>query len=139
MDIGNKSTLNFHDKRITVIGMGLSGLGAAKLAKHFGAQVLISDPGNSDTMKLAAKECHSIGIKVEIGGHTNRIYSADLWVVSPGVPKEAKIIQKALSQSIPVVGEIEFASWFTSAPILAVTGSNGKTTTASALAHMCLD
>ena len=84
-----------------------------------------------------ASQLRQKGIKCETGQHSNQIYDANLWVVSPGIPKEADIIIEAQKYNIPIVGEIEFASWFTETPIIAVTGSNGKTTTVHILAAMC--
>ena len=78
-----------------------------------------------------------MNINVETGMHSDRINEADLWIVSPGVPKDADIILQAQEKNIPIVGEIEFASWFTESPIIAVTGSNGKTTTVTVLVEMC--
>ena len=80
---------------------------------------------------------HFHHIASETGLHSEKIYNADLWVLSPGVPKNEDIVIKAQEKNIPIVGEIEFASWFTESPIVAVTGSNGKTTTAYILTEMC--
>ena len=76
------------------------------------------------------------GIAHESGGHTARAEAADLAVVSPGVPTEAPLVQHFLQVGVPVVSEIEAASWFAGGPIVAITGSNGKTTTTSLLAHL---
>lgn len=128
---------NIKGQRITIIGMARSGLAAAQLAKTLGAEVFVSDQQSSPELKTCLENLSQQNIAGEIGDHSGRIFEADLWVLSPGVPKEATVVQKALQNNIPVVGEIEFASWFTTAPILAVTGSNGKTTTVNILAKMC--
>lgn len=134
MDISNRNTINIKDRNVTIIGLARSGVAAAKLAHELGANVFISDRGEP---KEELIQLNKLGIQGEISGHSEKVYEADLWVISPGVPKESEIILKAQSKKIPVVGEIEFASWFTHAPLLAITGSNGKTTTAHMLYEMC--
>ncbi len=124
-------------KRITVLGMKRSGLAAAKLAKTLRAEVFVSDQQSSPELTACLDSLNKQNITGEIGGHSERVFEADLWILSPGVPKEAQVVQRALQQNIDVVGEIEFASWFTKAPIIAVTGSNGKTTTVHILTAMC--
>ena len=138
IDISVRENINIRDKRITVIGLGLSGLETAKLANHLGARVFVSDSGSTKMISAHAMDLmHSHHIASETGLHSEKIYDADLWILSPGVPKNADIIIKAQEKNIPIVGEIEFASWFTETPIVAVTGSNGKTTTAYILTEMC--
>jgi len=136
MDISKKDKININGSKVTVLGIGRSGIGAARLAKHFGATVFISDAGTKDIFKENLITLSKENIEGEYGGHSDRIYDTDLMVVSPGVPNNAPSIIKALENNIPVVGEIEFGSWFTSDPIVSVTGSNGKTTTVYALLHM---
>ena len=138
IDITVRENINIRDKQVTVIGLGLSGIETAKLANHLGARVFASDSGSSKRVSAHAMDLmHSHHIASETGLHSEKIYDADLWVLSPGVPKNADIVIKAQEKNIPIVGEIEFASWFTESPIVAVTGSNGKTTTAYILAEMC--
>ena len=137
MDIHHRATIDIKGKSISVIGLGLSGSAAAKLAHYAGARVFVSDPGTSLDINMRADEMMQMNISVETGVHSDRINEADLWIVSPGVPKDADIILKAQEKNIPIVGEIEFASWFTESPIIAVTGSNGKTTTVNVLVEMC--
>ncbi len=137
MNIKDRHHINLSGKRITVLGLGRSGISAALLAHHLGGIVFASDPGSSETVQTNVRLLENKGIKCEYGSHTDLIYDADLWVISPGVPKDSAFIKKALDLDIPVVGEIEFTSWFTDAPIIAVTGSNGKTTTVHALTEMC--
>ena len=138
IDITVRENINIRDKQVTVIGLGLSGIETAKLANHLGARVFASDSGSSKRVSAHAMDLmHFHHIASETGLHSEKIYDADLWVLSPGVPKNADIVIKAQEKNIPIVGEIEFASWFTESPIVAVTGSNGKTTTAYILAEMC--
>ena len=137
INITNRKKIDLYDKKITIIGMGLSGMGAAKLANYLGAKVFVSDSSKKNVILHNSMELLSMyHIASETGLHTNRIFDADLWIVSPGIPKSKEIIQKAKKYKIPIVGEIEFASWFTESKIIAVTVSNGKTTTASIIFEM---
>ena len=138
IDITVRENINIRDKQVTVIGLGISGIETAKLANHLGARVFASDSGFSKRISAHAMELmNSHHIASETGLHSEKIFDADLWVISPGVPKNADIVIKAQETNIPIVGEIEFASWFTESPIIAVTGSNGKTTTTYILGTMC--
>jgi len=137
INLNSKEKIDLKDKRISVIGLGLSGTEAAKLANHLGARVFASDPGTGKRVYSHAMDLmHSHHIASETGIHSDEIYDADLWIISPGVPKNSHIVKKAQDKNIPIVGEIEFASWFTNAPIIAITGSNGKTTTSYILSDM---
>ena len=138
INIQTKDAINIYDKSLTVIGMGSSGTHSAILANHLGAKVFISDPGSNDQINKNSMELmHSHHIATETGIHSDRIYDADLWIISPGVPKTSDIIIQAIEKNIPIVGEIEFSSWFTKSPIIAITGSNGKTTTSFIINEMC--
>jgi UDP-N-acetylmuramoylalanine--D-glutamate ligase len=77
-----------------------------------------------------------LNVDYEISGHSNKIYDCDLIVTSPGVPSNAEIILTAIEKGIKVISEIEFASWFCEGKIIAITGTNGKTTTTSLCAHV---
>ena len=137
IDINNKSKIDIMDKRVSIIGLGKSGTEAAKLANHLGAKVFGSDLKSDKKINFNSMELMENHIPSETGIHTDKIYEADLWVISPGIPKNSGIIQKANKYKIPIVGEIEFASWFAKYPIVAVTGSNGKTTSTHILSAMC--
>lgn len=123
------------NERIVILGGGESGTGAALLAKHQGFDVFLSDYGKlKDEHEKVLTENE---ISFETGQHSSElILNADWVVKSPGVPKKAKIIQTIRDKGIPVISEIEFASKFTKKRIVAITGSNGKTTTTSLIAHM---
>ena len=127
-----RSTMNvdLKNKKITVIGMGETGQGASFLANKLGASVLLSE-SNSTAKESFIKNAKNIGIKIENGGHTEKIYDSDLWIISPGVSDKINIVTNAKAKGIKIISEIEFASWFTDKPIIGVTGSNGKTTTVS--------
>lgn len=119
--------MNVVDKHITVIGGARSGLAAAELAREHGAIPFITDSG---MLKSAFKsQVIESGIPYEEGGHSARAKKADFAVISPGVPSDAPLVAELMELGIPVLSEVEFASRFIDAPVIAVTGTNGKTTT----------
>lgn len=121
-------------QKIAILGAGESGVGAALLARRHGLDVLVSDAGKIKPTFL--QELETAGISFEENGHNAKaLSSCDLVVKSPGIPDEAPIV-KQLAIKIPVVSEIEFASWYTKAHITAITGSNGKTTTTLLTGHI---
>lgn len=115
-------------KQLVVLGAGESGIGTALLAIQKGFNVFVSDYGN---IKSKYKDVLiNYEIEWEEGKHTSsKILKADLVMKSPGISDYVPIIKKILSNKIPVISEIEFASKFTSSKIIGITGSNGKTTT----------
>lgn len=122
-------------ERLVILGGGESGVGAALLGKKQGFQVFLSDKGN--LKEEYRNQLIENLIEFEEGKHTEeKIFNADLVIKSPGIPKKADLILQLHSKDIPVVSEIEFASRFTEAKIIAVTGSNGKTTTTSLVYHI---
>ncbi|MCU0469407.1 MAG: UDP-N-acetylmuramoyl-L-alanine--D-glutamate ligase [Arcicella sp.] len=122
-------------KKIVILGGGESGVGAALLAKAKGFKVFLSDKGSLSAQYkeiLANNE-----IPFEEGEHTeNQILDADEVIKSPGIPDKVALIQKLHSLKIPVISEIEFAARYTKAKIVAITGSNGKTTTTLLTYHI---
>lgn len=122
-------------KRLVVLGGGESGVGTAILGKKENFDVFLSDMGSIKPKYKAMLEEH--GIAYEEGQHTEElILNADLVMKSPGIPKKAALIQKLKGKGISVISEIEFASRYTDAKIIAITGSNGKTTTSSLMYHI---
>lgn len=121
--------------KIVILGGGESGFGAAYLAKSKGFEVFVSDKGKiKDKYKVLFEENK---IEYEEESHDEeRVLSADWVVKSPGIPKKAEIINKIKQKGIRLSSEIEFASEFTEAKIIAITGSNGKTTTTSLIYHI---
>lgn len=131
--------------RVAVIGLARSGYAAAQLAARLGYQVKVSDdgsgakahPGQGERQARMAEQLRAQGIWVELGGHTTAcIEGVDLVVTSPGVPEHALPLQWARSLGIPVISEIEFAVRHTNARIVAITGTNGKTTTTALVGHL---
>ena len=128
------SPTDIQGQRVTVIGGARSGLAAATLLARHGAEVFLTERDAVDARMADALT--KAGVAFEQGGHTARALDADFLVISPGVPSTITLVQQALRQKLPVYSEIEAASWFCPAPIVAVTGSNGKTTTTSLIAHL---
>lgn len=121
--------------KIIVLGAGESGVGAAYLAKKRGLNVFVSDKGEIRPQYKEFLKEHDI--EFEEGTHDEeRILSGDWVVKSPGIPKKAEIISKIKQKGIRLSSEIEFASEFTDSKIIAITGSNGKTTTTSLIYHI---
>ena len=121
--------------KLVILGGGESGTGAAILGKQKGWEVFLSD---KSPLKAAYKqELEALGIRWEEGQHTeSEILSADCIIKSPGIPHKVPIVQHAKEKGIEIISEIEFASRYTDAKIIAITGSNGKTTTTSLLYHL---
>ncbi|MBL8026883.1 MAG: UDP-N-acetylmuramoyl-L-alanine--D-glutamate ligase, partial [Fibrobacteres bacterium] len=126
--------MNYQGKKVTVIGLARSGVAAALLLKKQGAIVFGSDAGKPDAAFLSQLKTNNIDF--ETTAHSERAYDADLFVVSPGVPMKAPILLEAKKRGIKVIGELELASGLTPADIVAVTGSNGKSTTVSLLGEI---
>ena len=121
--------------RLVVLGGGESGVGAAILGKKLGMDVFLSDAGS--IAPCYAEELTSRGIPFEEGGHTEAfILNADEVVKSPGIPPTAPLIQKLAAQGTPIISEIELAGRHTSAKMVCITGSNGKTTTTMLIHHI---
>jgi UDP-N-acetylmuramoylalanine--D-glutamate ligase len=114
--------------KIAVLGAAESGVGAAILARQLGYEVFASDSGT--IAERYRRELQQYDIAFEEGGHTMKhILDADEIVKSPGIPNSAPVIAAAIAKGIPVISEIEFAARFTPARFIAITGTNGKTTT----------
>jgi len=117
-------------KRVLVVGLGKSGVASALFLKKHGARVTVSDTKSGDELRNEIPVLLDNGITVETGGHGERTFqNQDLIVVSPGVPVDAPSLVQARSLGAKVIGEIELAAQFLPGPIVAITGSNGKTTT----------
>ncbi|MCE1165111.1 MAG: UDP-N-acetylmuramoyl-L-alanine--D-glutamate ligase [Bacteroidetes bacterium] len=114
----------------TVLGAGRSGLAAAKLLKNSGANVFLSDASPKEKLLYFKEdEFTKLGIPYELGKNSEKIYDAEYFVTSPGIPPNSEIFLKAFDRGIKVLSEIEVAYRFCDVPIIAITGTNGKTTT----------
>ena len=117
-------------KKVLVVGLGKSGLAAALFLRRSGAQVTVSDIRSAEALAKEIPALIEAGIMVETGGHGLLTFRRqDLIVVSPGVPLNTPELAQVKSFGLPVIGELELAARFIKGRILAITGSNGKTTT----------
>src|SRR5215813_8413777 len=126
----NLQRVDLFEKRVLVVGLGKSGVASALFLKSRGAHVTVSDAKPSDQLQEEIPLLLDQGIAIETGGHGERTFRGqDLIVVSPGVPVDARPLVQARALGETVIGEIELAAQFLPGPIVAITGSNGKTTT----------
>src|SRR3954447_6748705 len=117
-------------KRVLVVGLGKSGVSSALFLKQHGARVTVSDSKSEAELHEHIPVLLENGIAVETGGHGERTFGQqDLIVISPGVPVNAAALEPARKMGIPVIGEVELAARFLKGKMVAITGSNGKTTT----------
>jgi len=117
-------------KKLVILGAGESGVGAAVLAKQKGYDVFVSDSGI--IIAEYKQQLVDFSIEFEEGSHTeNWVLSADIIIKSPGIPQTVSIVKKVREKGIEVLSEIEFAARYTSAKLICITGSNGKSTTAT--------
>jgi UDP-N-acetylmuramoylalanine--D-glutamate ligase len=124
-------------KKVVVVGLARSGLAVARFLKTQGAQVTVTDQATEGVLGHFVEEARTLSIQLELGGHRGDSFeAADLIVISPGVPHTIDPLVKARQRGIPVIGEIELASRFIRKPIVAVSGTNGKTTTTELLGRM---
>jgi UDP-N-acetylmuramoylalanine--D-glutamate ligase len=122
--------MDVNNKRVLVVGLGKSGVASALFLKARGARVTVSDAKPQDQLEDEIPALLDQGISVETGGHGERTFHGqDLIVVSPGVPTDTPALVQARALGESVIGEIELAAQFLPGPIVAITGSNGKTTT----------
>ncbi|MBI5064528.1 MAG: UDP-N-acetylmuramoyl-L-alanine--D-glutamate ligase [Desulfatitalea sp.] len=124
-------------KHVVVVGLARSGLAVARFLKAQGARVTVTDQAAEEVLGNFVEEARKLEIHLELGGHRpDSFESADLIVISPGVPHTIDPLVKARKRGIPVIGEIELAARFIQKPIVAVSGTNGKTTTTELLGRM---
>jgi UDP-N-acetylmuramoylalanine--D-glutamate ligase len=122
---------------VSVIGLGASGVAAARLALTTGEKVYVSDSRADAQTRAAADELRALGADVGVGGHdVARIAASRPVVVSPGIPPDAPILRELRERGARWISEPEFAFRFLRGPLIAVTGTNGKTTTAALTAHL---
>ena len=126
--------MDFKNKNVLVIGAGISGNAAAKIAKNFGANVTLSDAKKESDIKFDFSELRALGVNLSFGAQDEKLLGGvDFIIVAPAVPLRIPILQAALSKKIPVFSEVELAFNLAKSPICAVTGTNGKTTTVTLL------
>ena len=122
--------MDVQGKRVLVVGLGKSGVASSLFLQSRGARVTVSDEKSQEQLRTEIPALLDKGIVVETGKHGERTFrEQDLIVVSPGVPNEVPPLMNARKLGIPVIGEIELAARFLEGKVIAITGSNGKTTT----------
>lgn len=122
--------MDLKDKRVLVVGLGKSGVASALFLQQRGARVSVSDAKSPEQLRHEIPVLLDAGIVVETGEHGERTFrDQDMIVVSPGVPTDMPLLRRARQAGMPIIGEIELAYRFLKGNIVAVTGSNGKTTT----------
>jgi UDP-N-acetylmuramoylalanine--D-glutamate ligase len=124
--------MELKNKRVLVVGLGRSGVASAFFLQDRGAKVTVSDSKSEAQLQNEIAALLDRGVSIETGQHGERTFrDQDLIVVSPGVPSDQPQLQRARSLGIPVIGEVELAFRFLQGRVIAITGSNGKTTTTS--------
>lgn len=129
-------TLELRDKNVVVLGLGKSGLAAAELLARDGARVVVRDEAENGQVAIRAELLRRRGVRVELGRQFDRSARFDLAVLSPGIAPERPIVRDLLTANIPVLSELELAYRYCLCPIVAVTGTNGKTTTTELITDM---
>jgi UDP-N-acetylmuramoylalanine--D-glutamate ligase len=127
----------FHGKNILIVGLAKSGFAAAKLLHSFGANVLVNDKQPREG-NVEAEALEKLGVTVECGGHPITLLDQpiDFIVKNPGIPYHNPLIEEAVNRRIPIYTEVEIAGLISDAEIIAITGSNGKTTTTTLIGEM---
>ncbi len=129
--------MDLKNKRVLVVGLGKSGVSAAKYLRGLGARVTVSDTRPSSALAHEIPSLLDAGVMVETGGHGVLTFRRqDLIVISPGVPLSTPEVQQVMRYGVPVFGELELASQALRGKIIAITGSNGKTTTTALTGHI---
>ncbi len=129
--------MELKDRKILVVGLGKTGKDTVNFLLGKGGQVRVSDSSPIEKIDGEARLLESRGVKVEAGMHTDETFLwAETIVLSPGVPFNIRQVQMAMAQGIEVISEVELAWRFIETPIIAITGSNGKTTTSTLIARI---
>ncbi len=126
------------EKKILILGLSKSGIAAAKHLNKHGANVFITEiKEKTEENSAQIEELNNLGIQVEMGGHSDKfIEDAYLAITSPGIPPHSEIFKKVKAANVPIISEIELASQESPKPFIAITGTNGKTTTTALTAHI---
>ncbi len=127
-------TLELRNKEVLVLGLGRSGMAAASLLQRDGARVVVRDEGYGEVLEDRANRLRQLGVRVELGTHFDVAQRFDLAVLSPGIAPERPFVQELVQRRTPVLSELEIAYRHCLCPIVAITGTNGKTTTTELIA-----
>jgi len=128
--------MELRGKDVLVLGLGRSGMAAASLLQRDGARVVVRDEATDDLLQERAVRLRQLGVRVELGNQYDHSAHFDLAVLSPGIAPERPIVREVLTQRTPLLSELELAYRFCLCPIVAITGTNGKTTTTELIATM---
>ena len=129
--------MDLQNKQIVVVGLGRSGVATARFLVSRGARVTVTDRAPAETLKAPAAALEGLDLQLKLGGHdASDFETADLVVLSPGVPHTLPMLEPAWAKGTPVIGEMELAAGYITEPILAITGTNGKTTTTELVGNM---
>lgn len=127
------------NSKVSVIGAARSGVAVASLLHSKGATLFVSDLQSRKQLDAEISTLERLGIPFECGGHADRVYDCSLMVISPGVPSNAPVVLEAQRRGIEVLSELEVASRFCPCPMVAITGTNGKTTTTTLVGRILGD
>ena len=131
------SPMEINEKKVVVVGLAKTGRAAARFLREQGAVVTVTDTRSSDDLSAEIREMESLGVTVAAGGHPPQVWEgAELAVTSPGVAWDAPVLVEARERNIEVISELELAFRYIKGVVLAVTGTNGKSTTTALLAHL---
>lgn len=130
--------MDFKDKKVLVSGMAKSGIAAAELLNSMGARVILQDTKTEAELSNITGKLREKGIELYLGGNPDDIaVNMDLIVMSPGVPCDLPFVKEARTKGVRVIGEMELGYRLCKAPLIAITGTNGKTTTTSLVGEIC--
>lgn len=123
--------------RVTVVGLGQSGLSVVRLLAREGARITVNDASRAEALGERAREAAALGAQLDLGGHdADRLAASDLVVVSPGVPS-LPALHEVEQRGVPVVSEVELAACFLESTLIGITGTNGKSTVTTLIGEMC--
>ena len=130
--------LEVFGKKVVVLGLGVSGLWTARWLAWHGASVTVSEiKSGADLDPVICKEIRKLGVTLETGGHNRETFlNAEMIIISPGIPHDMEFLLAAIKRGTHVMGELELASRLIDTPVIAVTGTNGKSTVTSFLGHL---
>src|SRR5438874_423209 len=120
-------TMELRNKDVLVLGLGRSGMAAASLLRRDGAHVVVRDEADNVLLEARAGRLRKLGVRVELGNRFDPEARFDLAVLSPGIAPEREIVRDLVVHNTPVLSELELAYRFCLCPVIAVTGTNGKT------------
>lgn len=129
--LSNLKTITLTDKRVTVVGLARSGVAVSNLLASLGARVIVTDTKGQDVLTEEIGELEK-SVELSLGGHPDRVFlETDFIVVSPGVPMDIRPLELARENNVTIISELEFAYLLTDIPVIAITGTNGKSTTST--------